>query len=257
MCLHYKIIYNRRKPRMENEIKKVEDEFAKVRENFMKKYINPTKDKTIDEDLLINKIPDIVNKLLYGEFNVDFSIKHILPITFITTWIKIIDFIQSQPEREFALNVAGLRVCYATTYEGGDKSNNITPLCQHVKTPVFIKQHPTPIAGSDFMQELNQKYNKWRSVNIEEIVDSIERNVHYEVLNTFGVDLICPQTVLTILAAFYAVGIQLAKEQEGVPINMYNVYQIIYKQGHIFVHPLALIKQSVKGDGKNALKEEN
>jgi hypothetical protein len=245
---------------MENEIKKVdavEDEYAKVRKNFIETYINPTKDPSIDVDLLVNKIPDIVNKLLYGEFNVNFSIKYILPITFITTWIKLIQFIQSQPEREFALNVAGLRVAYATTYEGGDKSNNITPICHHVKTPVFIKQHPTPIAGSDFMQELNQKYNKWRSVNIEEIVDSIERNVHSEVLNTFGVDLICPQTVLTIVAAFYAVGIQLAKEQEGIPINMYNVYQIIYKQGHVIINPLALIKQSVKGDGKNALKEEN
>lgn len=235
----------------------LEEQYANARENFMKMHINPTDDPTVDETLLTKTIPSIASTILYDEFGINFdSIPNALPITFITGWQTIIEFIKDQNEREFALDIAGLRVGYYTDYHEGDKSNNIVPICSHVKTPVFIKQHNNPTTGYDYTQDLLQKYNSWRSVNLEEIVDKIERDTHAKVLNDYGIDLIVAQAVFPILAAMYAVGLQIAKENEGTKINMYNVYQIKYNQGHYFPKELALIKQIVKGDGKNTFKND-
>jgi len=230
--------------------------YAEARKNFMEMSINPSNDPTIDVTLLTETIPNIAKDILKSEFGINYSIENALPITFITGWTHILNYINSQPDREFALDVAGLRVAYKTEYHEGDKSNNITPILTHIKSPVFVKQHNNPSSGVDFTQELMQKYNAWRSVNLEETVDKIERDTHSDVLTHFGIDLIIPQAVLPIIAAFYAVGLQLAKENEGQVINMYNVYQIKYNQGHYFPKELALIKQLLKGDGKNAHKND-
>lgn len=233
-----------------------ENPYLVARRVFMETSINPTNDPTVDVTLLTKSIPDMVKIILKDEFGINYHVENALPITFITAWKHILNYINSQTDREFALDVAGLRVAYTTNYHEGDKSNNITPILQHVKSPVFVKQHTSPVNGCDYTQEILQKYNSWRSVNLEETVTKIENDTHAEVLNDYGIDLIVPQSVFPIVAAFYAVGLQLAKEREGEVINMYNVYQIKYKQGNYFPKELALIKQTLKGDGKNSYKND-
>ena len=48
----------------------------------------------------------------------------------------------------------------------------------------------------------------------------------------------------------------IAKEREGEDINMYNIFNIKYNQGHFFAKELALIKMNIKGDGKNQFKND-
>ena len=215
-----------------------------ARKNFMIPYNGDT--------LLTETIPSIANELLDGEFGVNYkNIPDAVPITFVVAWTKILQFMDAQPDREYALNIGGLRIAYKTDYHEGDKSSNIVPILQHVKKPVFVKQQATDTIGSDFTKETLQKYNSWRSVNLEEVVSKIDNDTHAEVLNTSGIDLGFPVAVFPILAAVYAAALQIAVEAEGEKLNLYNVFQIKYNQGNYFIKELALIKQNLKGDGKN------
>ena len=235
------------------------EKFEEARKNFIKAHfetMNTDPENPVDMSLMLKTIPEIVVNLLKDEFGIHFTMENLPVITFIIGWKHILEFIDSQPDKEFAVDIAGLRVGYKTEYQDNDKPSNIVPILSHVKAPVFVKQHQSPVAGSDYMSDLTQKYNAWRSVNLEEVVDKIERDTHFEVLNEYGIDLGHPQIVLPLIGAFYAVGLQLAKDREGEAINMYNIYTIKYKQGHYLPKELAYIKQNLKGDGKNNRKGE-
>lgn len=238
----------------------MENQYEIARKSWKENFINPTgntsEETALDEELLLKTIPEIAKDLLYDEFGITYNLENALPITFMTGWQHALKFIDSQPEREFSIDLAGLRVGYVTDYSGGEKINNVQPIIQFVKEPVFVKNHNNTVSGVDFTNDLLQKYNSWRSVNLEEIVDKIERDTHAEILDVYGIDLIVPQAVMPIMAAMYAVGLQIAKEREGEDINMYNIFNIKYNQGHFFAKELALIKMNIKGDGKNQFKND-
>lgn len=238
---------------MEEQVQSMEE----ARKNFIKAHFSEIdKETPADMTLLLETIPEIVDTVLTDEFGIHTTIENGLVITFITAWKHIINFINAQPDRDFALDVAGLKIGYTTEYHEGDKPSNIVPMVKHSKIPAFVKNHQSPTTGTDFTADLTQKYNAWRSVNLEEVVDKIERDTHSEVLNDYGIDLIVPQAVLPILGAFYAAGLQIAKQYEGEKINMYNVYYIKYKQGHFFAKELGYIKGNLKGDAKNNHKND-
>ena len=242
---------------MNEQFQKEAEKFAEARQNFIEAYfaeIDP--DVPVDKTLLLKTIPDIAATLLKDEFGINFHTDNLLVITFITGWKHILKFIDSQPDKEFAVDVAGMRVGYNTQYHDNDKPSNIVPIVAYTKTPVFVKQHQSPVSGADYQNDMLQKYNAWRSVNLEEVIDKIERDTHYEVLNDYGIDLGHPQVVMPIIGAFYATGLQIAKDNENEVLNMYNIYTLKYKQGHFFAKELGYIKQNLKGDGKNNRKGE-
>ena len=75
-------------------------------------------------------------------------------------------------------------------------------------------------------------------------------SVYNEVLDTFGLDLRVPATVIPLMAATYAVGLQIAR-QTKVTLNMYNVFEIdVTEDDKILLTPLAMVKQYLKNDSK-------
>ena len=116
--------------------------------------------------------------------------------------------------------------------------------------PIFKKENHDLVSGSDFNQELLNRYNAWRTVNLAETINSVEMSVYNEVLDTFGLDLRVPATVIPLMAATYAVGLQIAR-QTKVTLNMYNVFEIdVTEDDKILLTPLAMVKQYLKNDSK-------
>lgn len=231
-------------------------DYPERRQHFLEMHLKSTdnskEDSSIDYDLLTNQIPDIVSEIMKAEFGIKFAIPNAtFPITFIVGWTKVLEYLRSQPEKEYAVDICGLRIGYYTDYHDGDKANNITPILQHVRQPVFMKDQPSPISGVDFTQDLLQKYNTWRSVNLNEIITKIENETFDVLLNEYGIDILLPEAVFPIMAAIYSTAIEFAKKREDEYINLYKIFLIKYKQGHILPKELGFIKQTLKGDEKN------
>jgi hypothetical protein len=75
-------------------------------------------------------------------------------------------------------------------------------------------------------------------------------DVYHEILDTYGLDLRVPAAVIPLLAATYAVGLQIAKETKRT-VNMYNVFEIdMGENDTVLLTPLAMIKQYLKNDSK-------
>ena len=139
---------------------------------------------------------------------------------------------------------------YVTETSESDKCRNIVPQLYHTKAPIFKKNHHDAVPGYNVNDEMNNRYNMWRTVNLAETVNKVEMDVYHEILDTYGLDLRVPAAVIPLLAATYAVGLQIAKETKKT-VNMYNVFEIdLGENDTVLLTPLAMIKQYLKNDSK-------
>lgn len=216
--------------------------YEECRKNFMESYAgNPILHKTI---------PEIATKLMYDEFGISLANLASIPIVFTVGWTKILQFVKDQPGDQFAIDVCGVSLEYVTDYSESDKSSNIVPQLIHKKNPIFMKQEHQVVTGSSFNDQLLNKYNAWRTVNLAETLDKIEREVFSNVLNDYGINLMVSATVLPMMAATYAAGLQVARTTKET-INMYNIFEIDCVDDERYVlTPLATVKQYLKNDSK-------
>lgn len=216
--------------------------FAERRKNFMETFEGNV--------VLTNTIPEVTAQLLHDEFNINTYDHSYIPIVFTTGWVEVLKYVGSQEVDEFAVDVCGISLEYVTEYTESDKSTNIVPQLIHKKTPLFIKQNHQAVVGSSFNEELINKYNSWRSVNLQETIGKIERDIYKIVLEDYGIDLINEATVFPMMAATYAAGLQIARESRQT-VNMYNIFEIdIVENEQVILTPLSTVKQYLKNDSK-------
>lgn len=227
---------------MENYRNKIE-EMREKRKNEVETYKG--------NEILSKTIPEVTSRLIYDQFGIELPDPlALIPIVFTTGWKHILQFVQRQQVDEFSINIGGIALEYVTEVSDSDKGRNIVPQMYHVKAPIFKKENHDLVSGSDFNQELLNRYNAWRTVNLAETINSVEMSVYNEVLDTFGLDLRVPATVIPLMAATYAVGLQIAR-QTKVTLNMYNVFEIdVTEDDKILLTPLAMVKQYLKNDSK-------
>ena len=227
---------------MENYKNKIE-EMREKRKNEVETYKG--------SEILSKTIPEVTSRLIYDQFGIELPDPlALIPIVFTTGWKHILQFVQRQQVDEFSINVGGIALEYVTEDSQSDKCRNIVPQMYHIKAPIFKKENHDLVSGSDFNQELLNRYNAWRTVNLAETINSVEMSVYNEVLDTFGPDLRVPATVIPLMAATYAVGLQIAR-QTKVTLNMYNVFEIdVTEDDKILLTPLAMVKQYLKNDSK-------
>ena len=159
-------------------------------------------------------------------------------------------FIHSQKAESFSVSMCGFTIEYMTEYSESDKARNIVPELYHEYIPIFTKKHHDVITGANYNQELMSKYNDWRTVNLTETVDMVEREVFQEVNEKYGIYLMISATVFPLIAAIYAAGVRVALETKK-PVNMYNWFTITARaDDKIILTPLASIKQGLKDDAK-------
>lgn len=197
-------------------------------------------------------IPAVAAELFAREFGITIDDpEHVIPIVFSTGWKHILKFAKAQPSPEFAIDVCGLSLEYLTEFSDSDKPTNIIPQLVHKRTPIFTEHEHHVTAGTTINEELLQSYNGWRTVNLTEILDKIEQDTENEVRTTYGIYLMQSASVLPILAATYAAGVQIARES-GDTVNMYELFEIdvFPEDGSVHVTPLASIKQGLKDDNK-------
>ena len=235
-------------------IKKGRDAFIKKKKNKIEEMREKRKNEIETykgNDILSTTIPEVTSRLIYEEFGIDLpDPKALIPIVFTTGWKHILQFVQRQPVDEFSINIGGIALEYTTEDSQSDKCRNIVPQMYHIKAPIFKKNEHDAVPGSNFNDELLNRYNAWRTVNLAETVNSVEMAVYKEVLDTFGLDLRVPATVIPLLAATYSVGLQIAR-QTKVTLNMYNVFEIdVTDDDTILLTPLAMVKQYLKNDSK-------
>ncbi len=217
-------------------------DYAQRRRNFMETFHN--------NPILCQQIPQIAARLFEDEFNIQITDLTHIPIVFTTGWVEVLKFIQSQDVEEFAMDVCGISIEYDTEFSETDKPTNIVPQMFHKRTPIFSKQHHQDVPGASFNAELNAKYNAWRTENLTEILDKIERDTAAIVLNDFGIDLMVSASVFPMMSATYAAGLQLARESKCT-INMYNIFEIdVTPDDEVLLTPLSTVKQYLKNDSK-------
>lgn len=219
------------------------EEFKKKRANYVEQYKN--------DPILSTKIPEIARKLYYSEFGITINdATNTIPITFIHTWKEILKLVQKEASDQFSIDIAGISLEYVTEQSESDKCRNIVPQMFHLKAPVFSKKEHQVVSGTDFKQDLLTKYNEWRTVNLSETCDKVERDVFAYLIKEFGIDLVDSASVFPVIAAVYAAGIQVAKETKQT-INMYNIFEIDVCEGDkILLTPLSTVKQFLKNDSK-------
>lgn len=223
---------------MENTQKK----YGECRKNFMEVFGGNT--------ILTQTIPEVAARIFYDEFGINVYDHSHIPIVFTVGWTELLKFVGSQEVDEFAIDVCGVSLEYVTEYSESDKSTNIVPQMLHKKTPIFVKQSHQAVTGSTFNDELLSKYNAWRSVNLAETIDKIERDIYSIVLNDFGIDLMVSATIFPLMAATYVAGLQIARESRET-VNMYNIFEIdVFDDDRIILTPLSTVKQYLKNDSK-------
>lgn len=227
---------------MENFKNKLEEMRTK-RKNEVASYSN--------NELLSTTIPEVTSNLFYAEFGINIpDPKSTIPIVFSLGWKYILQFVQRQQVDEFSINVGGVALEYVTEISDSDKCRNIVPQMYHIKDPIFKKNNNDAVPGSSVNDELLNRYNAWRTVNLTETVNSIEMAVYKEVLETFGIDLRIPATIIPLLSATYAVGLQIARTTKTT-VNMYNIFEIdVTADDTVLLTPLAIVKQYLKNDSK-------
>jgi hypothetical protein len=205
-----------------------------------------------DDVVLTETLPKLAAELFNREFGITLSDPTLIPVTWSVCWNKLMEFIHQQKSDSFSMSVAGMDIEYTTEYSESDKARNIVPELYHKFIPNFtVKQH-TVVPGSDYNNELTKKYNDWRTTNMTETLDIVERNVFVEVAEKYGISLMVSATVFPLIAATYAAGIRIALETKK-PVNMYNWFTITARDGDkIILTPLASIKQGLKDDAKRA-----
>jgi hypothetical protein len=202
------------------------------------------------DETLTNTIPKLACELFYKEFGVSIEDLTFIPIVWSTAWKEILSFIHGQKSESFSVSMCGFTVEYMTEYSETDKARNIVPELYHDYIPTFTQRHHDVVPGSNYNQELISKYNDWRTNNLTETIDMVERKVFEEVNKTYGIYLMISATVFPLISAIYAAGIQIALETKK-PVNMYNWFTITARaDDKIILTPLASIKQGLKDDAK-------
>lgn len=201
---------------------------------------------------LTTTIPELATKLFFEEFGVSISDMTFVPVVWSTTWQKILDFLHTQKSEAYSLKMCGFTLEYMTEYSESDKARNIVPELYHDFIPIFRKRDHVVVPGSNFNQELISMYNDWRTNNLTETLDMIEREVFEEVRVKYGISLMVSPTVMPFFASIYTAGVNVALEKQK-PINMYNWFTINARANDkIILTPLASIKQGLKDDSKRA-----
>lgn len=198
--------------------------------------------------VLMDKIPELATAIFKEEFGINIKIKEAFPLVFIFGWKEIVRFCHAQPTNEFAFEVCGVRIEYRTENSESDKPRNIVPQLIHKNTPIFTHQSHDEIIGARSNQAVAEKYQAWRTNNLTETVDKIERDVMATMANDFGVDLMVSSAVLPMMAATYVAGLQIARDTKQ-DINMYNVFEIsIGSNDAVILNPYSIIKGNIKND---------
>lgn len=204
------------------------------------------------DSTLTETIPKLATELFYKEFGVSISDATFIPIVWSIVWKNILEFLHSQKSEAFSVSVCGFTVEYMTEYSESDKARNIVPELYHDYIPIFTQRDHAVVPGSNFNQELSSKYNDWRTNNLTETIDMVERNVFEEVQKKFGISLMISATVFPLVAAIYSAGVHVALETKK-PVNMYNWFTITARSDDkIILTPLASIKQGLKDDSKHS-----
>ena len=209
--------------------------------------------ETFKEDSnLTQKIPQLATELLYSEFGISIADMTAVPVVWCCVWSRLMEFLHQQKSDAFSVSIAGFTIEYMTEYSESDKARNIVPELYHDYIPTFTERKHTAVPGCDYNQDLTSKYNDWRTNNLTETLDMVERNAYDDILKKFGIDLMVSATVIPFVAAIYAAGIRIALETKQ-PVNMYNWFTITAcADDKIILTPLASIKQGLKDDGKRA-----
>lgn len=206
------------------------------------------------DKVMTDAIPETAVQLFYNEFGINFSDKSLIPIVFTIGWGEILKFIGGQVVDEFAMDVCGVSVEYVTEYSESDKPTNIVPQMYHRRLPVFSNKEHIIVSGSSYTDKLLQDYNAWRTANLLETVDKIERQIYTRIMKDFGIDLMVQATVLPLLSAVYVAGVTIARTT-GKKVNMYNIFEITVDEcDDIILTPLAYVKQALKDDSKKIVK---
>lgn len=204
-------------------------------------------------EILSETIPEVTSQVFYEEFGINLPDPlATIPITFTLAWKHILQYVQTQKVDEFAITIGGISLEYVTEQSDSDKGRNIVPQLFNVKEPIFRKndKDKNDVVGSDVNNELLNKYNNWRTVNLTETLTYVEQKVYDEILNTFGLDLRVSATVIPLITATYKVGLQIAR-QTKTTVNMYNVFEIdVTEDDAVILTPLAMVKQYLKNDSK-------
>lgn len=205
-----------------------------------------------NDPVLTETLPQFAAELFSDEFGVSIDDLTFIPIVWSTYWSRLMVFLHSQKAASFSVSTCGFTVEYTTEYSESDKARNIVPELYHEYIPIFTKKHHDVVPGADFNQELMSRYNDWRTVNLTEIIDMVEREVFQEVNDKYGIYLMRSATVFPLIAAIYAAGVHIALKDKK-PINMYNWFMINARGDDkvIILTPLASIKQGLKDDAKH------
>ena len=196
-------------------------------------------------------IPNIAAGIFHEEFGISIADTSFIPIVFTVGWQKILEFVGSQPTDELAIDICGISLEYVTDYSESDKSANIVPQMIHKKNPIFTRQDHTEVIGAKHNEDLLNRYNSWRTVNLTETVDKVETEIFSTCLNDYGINLMRSAAILPMMAATYAAGLQLARSSKAT-VNMYNIFEIdIVEDDRVLLTPLATVKQYLKNDSKN------
>ncbi len=207
--------------------------------------------QTFGDDINMQKrIPEIAAGIFNEEFGINiYDLSHI-PIVFVEGWTQILKYVGEQKTDEFAIDVCGISLEYVTEYSESDKCTNIVPQMVFRKAPIFSKQNHQATTGSSFTNDLLARYNSWRSVNLEETMDKIERDIYATVLNEYGINLMVSATIFPLMAAAFVAGLQLARESKET-INMYNIFYIdVLEDDQVILTPQSTVKQYLKNDSK-------
>lgn len=202
------------------------------------------------DPILIKDIPEIASNLIWNEFQFKITNPEHLIFVFVEAWNKILDFVSQQRTPEFAVDICGISVEYVTEYSENEKNTNIVPQLIHKRIPMFRIRENSELTGASFKNALLQKYNGWRTENLAETLTEIENSVFSKLLSEYGIDMVVAPTVLIVVAAMYAAGVQLAIENK-IEVNMYNIFTIeVFNGDQIVLNCGSEIKQRIKGDAK-------
>lgn len=216
--------------------------YPERRKRFMETFKN--------DEILTSTLPKLAVELFEGEFGGSFSDLTAVPVVWTTYWHHLMQFVHAQESAEFAVSTCGFTLQYVTQLSESDKARNIVPELYHDFVPIFRKKDHNVVPGSEYNNDLNAKYNDWRTVNLTEIIDKISRDVFEECLSKWGLHLMVSGTVFPFVSAVYAAGCTIALNT-GNPVNMYNWFTITPRNSDkIILTPLASIKQGLKDDNK-------
>lgn len=229
------------------------NKFEVARENKVKDYAHDVRLSTV--------IPSIVEKLFYEQFGVNLpDVKETVPIVFEVTWKAIKEYVEQQPKDEFSIDVCGVSFEYVTEFTDAEKGTNITPHLLHTRNNVFERNEHEVISGSDYKSSLLNRYNTWRTVNLQETIASIETKVYADLIQEYGIDLTIPAAVFPMVSATYTAAVQVARDMckaadydPSTYLELYNVMAIrVDEDETVLLRPLRTLKEGVKGDSKIA-----